>query len=760
MLISTSQKIQSPQYIPESLNYKKTKKSQNAYSTTMKTKSQLKTFNISTSRKDRPKIKGLINHKLYEKYSSSQNYYYMKDVNAILGNQRIPSVIVFRDLQDQMKKEEVLRRFFFLEEYDSKFQQLTEYYKFHKEIPRIFSKNEYDIYFDYHDRKRKVDFVQITNMLKRENGEDPYLERKLELIRRRQKQYDPILNNLSSFMRSSYRTSMTPKNNQRYFLNKTKVLDQSSTILDIYDKLHDIVSLSSILSFENSRDISLDNLTIKSKIRRDNIGKNKSARRSKDFTMEKEKKLTSKRSNYNEINMETSLLFKKSHRDRLRSGISSEIINDKIMEIQFGGKKGKEKAPGNFSKKKKKNLVRSEVAHNRSKSRLKSKKRKSKKSDMGKKNSERVFKTGEEDKSKGKLGKFSWTRLNKNIGTSKKSMAKTLKRSKRKDTSGKLESKTSKKKASSNRNYSHKASKGSFATTRHKRESSLDRFREELSKFKFSKSTKQSQKALKSSRSKKSSGKIKGHYKTKSEIGLGNLAYLTRFDTKNSQVPSNNHLRRKSGGKLDFDFINEKKKNFFSKKKNEKSSHKSKKFQFDNIYKTRFSNLKQEMKFFKNQRKSKPITFGSGGSKKSLKTAKVSAKRSKKYMAKKNHHRVESLSDMKFLKKSREKYNNDRSNLFSGKILNKSKEPIVAKRGKHKHTRSEPEKLLMHNFIKKNEQEVNFKAFGGFKNLVEVGRNNDFRRESQPFNSYRSKRRGNSGGAANFGKLLYSSRNV
>lgn len=761
MLYPTTQNSQGHQYIPESLNYKKTKKSQNAYSTTIKTKSQLRTLNITSSRRDRPKIKSLINHRLYEQYSSSQNYYYMKDVNAILANQRIPSVIKYRDMEDQMKKEEVLRRVYFLEEYDSKFQQLTEYYKFHKEIPRIFSKNEYDIYFDYHDRKRKVDFVQITNMLKMENGEDPYLERRLELIRRREQEYDPILANLSSFVRSSYRAS--PKNGQRYFLSKNKILDQSSTILDIYDKLNDIVSLSSILSFENSRDISLDNLTVKSKLKRDNIGKNKSTRRSKDFEGGKEGKLSSKRSNFNEINMETSLLFKKSNRDRVRSGISSDVINDKIMEIQFGSKKASEKISGNFIKKKKKNLVKSEVAHNRSKSRVKSKKKKHKKSEIFKKYSDKALKTAEEDqKGKTKLGKFNWTRLNKNLTTNKKSTGKISKRSKRKEQGGKTESsKASKKKANSNRNYSSKASKGSFATTRHNRESSLDRFREELSKFKFSKSTKQSQKTLKSSRSKKGSGKLKGHYKTKSEIGLGNLAYLTRFDSKNSQVSSNNHIRRKSGGKLDLDFVNEKKKNFFSKKKNDKSSLKVKKFQFDNIYKTRFSNLKQELKFFKNQRKSKPITFGSGGSKKGLKSAKVSSKRSKKYMTKKNQHRVESLSDMKFLKKSREKYSSDKSgHLLSAKILNKSKEPIIAKRGKHKHTRSEPEKLLMHNFIKKNENEVNFKAYGGFKNLVDVGRNNDLRRESQPFNSYRSKRRGNSSGAANFGKLLYSSRNM
>lgn len=341
---------QSPQYIPESLNYKKTKKPTHAYSTTLKTKSRLKP--LISSKTDRRKFTSQINHKLYEKYSSSQNYYYMKDINAILANQRIPSVIKFRDLEDSMKKEEVLRRFYYYEEYDSKFQQLTEYYKFHKEIPRIFSKNEYDIYFDYHDRKRKVDFVKITNMLKLENGEDPYLEKKLELIRRRKKEFEPVLANLSSFIRPSYRSSKREKieiEEKHYFKGKFRILDQSDTIIDIFSKLNDIVTLSSILSFENSSDISLDNLTVKSVNQRENIGKNHQKKKSKDGN-----KLLKK--TFNEMDMETSLLFKKTKRDRLRSGISSETIHEKVIEFKFAERKKKKISSENLLRNRKRLL--------------------------------------------------------------------------------------------------------------------------------------------------------------------------------------------------------------------------------------------------------------------------------------------------------------------------------------------------------------------------------------------------------------------
>lgn len=47
-------------------------------------------------------------------------------------------------------------------------------------------------------------------MLKQENGEDPNLERRLELARIRSKQFDPMLRDLSTFIKSSYRVDKRP----------------------------------------------------------------------------------------------------------------------------------------------------------------------------------------------------------------------------------------------------------------------------------------------------------------------------------------------------------------------------------------------------------------------------------------------------------------------------------------------------------------------------------------------------------------------
>ena len=266
------------QFIRESVKYIKIKHAENV-STMVQTNTRSIMHACSQPQRQNQvsAISHLINHRLYKKYSSSQNYYYMKDVNAIITKSRIPSVIFYKDLEDYLKSEEIMRRFYYIEEYWPKFQQLTEYYKFHREIPRIFSKAEYDIYFEYHDRKRKVEFVRITNMLKMENGEDPYLEKKLELVRIRNKRYEPMLDGLSSFVRSEYHRSASSQPRRSSNSNKSIIvhegvrnelrfaggfhgaqreikrkdrrpnLNQSSTLYDIYDKLNEIISSSSIM---------------------------------------------------------------------------------------------------------------------------------------------------------------------------------------------------------------------------------------------------------------------------------------------------------------------------------------------------------------------------------------------------------------------------------------------------------------------------------------------------------------------------------
>lgn len=47
-----------------------------------------------------------------------------------------------------------------------KLEFLTEYYKYHNEIPRMFIKHISDTMNRYHDKKRRIDYYRIKKLLK------------------------------------------------------------------------------------------------------------------------------------------------------------------------------------------------------------------------------------------------------------------------------------------------------------------------------------------------------------------------------------------------------------------------------------------------------------------------------------------------------------------------------------------------------------------------------------------------------------------
>lgn len=103
--------------------------------------------------------------KMYEKYSSSQDYYYSNFINCILNEQMVPAVINWQDTITMLDIDEYLKRFYEYSEYDYKIELLSEYYKFHKDIPRLFLARVAKIMNKYHDKKRKLDYLQIKKLL-------------------------------------------------------------------------------------------------------------------------------------------------------------------------------------------------------------------------------------------------------------------------------------------------------------------------------------------------------------------------------------------------------------------------------------------------------------------------------------------------------------------------------------------------------------------------------------------------------------------
>ncbi|CAD8110460.1 unnamed protein product [Paramecium primaurelia] len=115
----------------------------------------------------------VMNYKLYEKYQHSQNYYYLRDINEILNDASTKIVIHFKDQITIDEDEEYLKRFYKIKEFFQKIGLLTEYYKFHVDIARIFQEPICSILNKYYDKKRKYDYFRIAKMIEEENKLNP-----------------------------------------------------------------------------------------------------------------------------------------------------------------------------------------------------------------------------------------------------------------------------------------------------------------------------------------------------------------------------------------------------------------------------------------------------------------------------------------------------------------------------------------------------------------------------------------------------------
>lgn len=71
----------------------------------------------------------------------------------------------FKDQNALDDSEEYLKRIYQITEYPFKIQALSEYYKYHSDVPRIFIAKICDTMNKYHDKRRKIEYLRIKKML-------------------------------------------------------------------------------------------------------------------------------------------------------------------------------------------------------------------------------------------------------------------------------------------------------------------------------------------------------------------------------------------------------------------------------------------------------------------------------------------------------------------------------------------------------------------------------------------------------------------
>lgn len=75
------------------------------------------------------------------------------------------AVCLYRDIEHIIEDEEYLKRIYLLKENKFKMNQLTDYYKFHKDIPRMFMPHLCKTIHKFHDKRRRLEYAKIKRQL-------------------------------------------------------------------------------------------------------------------------------------------------------------------------------------------------------------------------------------------------------------------------------------------------------------------------------------------------------------------------------------------------------------------------------------------------------------------------------------------------------------------------------------------------------------------------------------------------------------------
>lgn len=103
----------------------------------------------------------LVQQMLYQKYSSSQTYFYTNKIHEIIKEKRTSVNIMYEDVEYLLDQEENLKRWYQAREYDLKMTTFKEYYFYHTDCPRVFLKTIEEIYAKWQDRKRDLVYKKL-----------------------------------------------------------------------------------------------------------------------------------------------------------------------------------------------------------------------------------------------------------------------------------------------------------------------------------------------------------------------------------------------------------------------------------------------------------------------------------------------------------------------------------------------------------------------------------------------------------------------
>lgn len=117
-----------------------------------------------------PHFQTVLTTSLYEKYSTSSNFYFSRQIDDLLNNACNEQVTAFHEILYDLENFEFIKREYTRSEFTNKILHFSEYYKFNRDIPRCFDKDLQSPLMRYQEKVKKLDFRKVKNALKKEQG--------------------------------------------------------------------------------------------------------------------------------------------------------------------------------------------------------------------------------------------------------------------------------------------------------------------------------------------------------------------------------------------------------------------------------------------------------------------------------------------------------------------------------------------------------------------------------------------------------------
>ena len=117
------------------------------------------------SLKFRAKAYLMISAALQIKHTPNLHYHVTKNINDLIQNKRTPKVILYKDMILYNEEVEYLKRFYKASELAGRLKNLTEFYQYHAEIPKLHIYSIRRILKRYHTKKRKLEYIFVRKLL-------------------------------------------------------------------------------------------------------------------------------------------------------------------------------------------------------------------------------------------------------------------------------------------------------------------------------------------------------------------------------------------------------------------------------------------------------------------------------------------------------------------------------------------------------------------------------------------------------------------